>query len=195
MLLVLNPLLVNIALFEKSPSIYLEVAHAQGRPGNTYRFWNRFQCKYSSIETRISVANDKNHCTRSIRTSFGLSGRWRQREAGRLRRMRICIRTTRFNKEPRSARPTIGNRIQFAWNFSNAVAAPALNTTEPIPITKRTPLSARKNVQMLCSRAKKKLDQAITPRVRLSSRGTICRGMPSECSDLDEEPDIRQQNP
>jgi hypothetical protein len=147
-----------------------------------YRFWNRFQCKYSSIAMRISVANDKNHCTRSIRTSFELSGRWRQREAGRLRRLRICIRTTRFNKEPRSARPTIGDRIQFAWNFSNAAAAPALNTTEPTPITKRTPLSARKNVQMLCSRAKKKLDQAITPRVRPSSREMVCRGTPSECS-------------
>ena len=31
MLLVLNPLLVNIALFEKPPSIYLEDARAQGR--------------------------------------------------------------------------------------------------------------------------------------------------------------------
>jgi hypothetical protein len=139
----------------------------------------------------MSVANDKSHWTRSIRASLGLSGRWRHCEAGRLRRLRICIRTARFNRDPSSARPTIGNRIQFAWNFSTAAAVAPLNTTEPIPITKRTPLSARKNVQMLCSRAKKKLDQAITPRVRTPSRGMICPGTSREWSDLEEEPSIR----
>ncbi len=163
--------------------------------GGSYRLWNWFMCKHSSIAMRIRVANDNTHWIRSIRASFELNGRWRQREAGRLRRLRSCIRTARFNKEPRSARPIIGNRIQLAWSLSKVAAMPALNTTEPIPITKRTPLSARNNVQILCRRAKKKLDQAITPRVRPSSRGMICRKPTSECSGLEEEPDIRQRNP
>jgi hypothetical protein len=163
--------------------------------GGSYRLWNWFMCKHSSIARRIRVVNDNTHWIRSIRASFELNGRWRQREAGRLRRLRSCIRTARFNKEPKSARPIIGNRIQLAWSLSKAAPMPALNTTEPIPITKRTPLTARNNVQILCRRAKKKLDQAMTPRVRPSSRGVICRKPRSGCSGLEEEPDIRHQNP
>jgi hypothetical protein len=163
--------------------------------GGRYRLWNWFTCKHSSIAMRIRVANDNTHWIRSIRASLELNGRWRQREAGRLRRLRSCKRTATFNNEPRSARPIIGNRIQFAWSLSKAATMPALNATEPIPITKRTPLSARNSVQMLCRTAKKKLDQAMTPRVRPSSRGRMCRKSPLECTGLEEEPDIRQQSP
>lgn len=106
-----------------------------------------------------------------MRIVRGLTGLWRHWEAGRRRRRRICIRTTRFSVEPRRASPTIGIRIQFTWNLSRAAPTLALNAREPTPMRRRRPLRAAKNVQMLWRSAKKKLDQATTPRTCTASFG------------------------
>jgi len=106
-----------------------------------------------------------------MRIVRGLNGLWRHWEAGRRRRRRICMRITRFSMEPRRASPTIGIRIQFTWNLSRAAPILALNAREPTPIRRRRPLRAAKNVQMLWRSAKKKLDQATTPRTCTASFG------------------------
>ena len=86
------------------------------------------------------------------------------------------MRSARFNNEPSRASAIIGIRIQSAWNLSNTSGMLALIASEPTPIKKRSPLRARKNVQMLCRSAKNRLDQPITPRAISSEFETRSAG-------------------
>jgi hypothetical protein len=126
-----------------------------------------------------------------MRIVRGLNGLWRHWEAGRRRRRRICMRITRFSMEPRRASPTIGIRIQFTWNLSRAAPILALNAREPTPIRRRRPLRAAKNVQMLWRSAKKKLDQATTPRTCTASFGISWDSISSVATCLTAVPGIR----
>src|SRR5258708_5907057 len=79
----------------------------------------------------------------------------------------------RFSSDPRSATTIMGTRIASVWKWTIAAPAPVLHARAPIPIAIRRPLIATMAPQILWSRAKKKLDHAITPRLRTSSSGTM----------------------
>lgn len=141
---------------------------------------------YSStpISTRVTI--DRTICQRSMRILRGLNGVCRHCEAGRLRRRRSCVRTTRFSKDPMSASRTIGIRIASACKWPMIETSPALIASDPTPMMRRSPSRAAKNVQMLCSRAKRRLDQAIVARTApFRPVSAICSPDAAGCAGLD----------
>lgn len=141
---------------------------------------------YSSIPISTRVTIDRTICNRSMRILRGLNDVCRHCEAGRLRRRRSCIRTTRFNKDPISASRTIGIRIESACKWRMTETRPALTASDPMPMMRRTPSRAAKNVHILCRRAKSKLDQAIVARaVPFRPVSEICSPDAVGCAGLD----------
>ena len=75
---------------------------------------------------------------------------------------------------------SIGTRNQSTWKLSMSFVVLSASTRALIPTTVRSPSMAAKKVQMLCSTANERLDQAMTPSEGLEAQNSPSQTHPSQ---------------